>query len=159
VELTSDSEPESVVEVGGPGLGFNANRRQRSLSPVFPASDLRLRLSHREMTRHVAERGMAIPKRKRRPDHSITISARPPQPAPVVTISPERVPVITITTDRAQSPYSPQGWAELTNKPIAIVIVKVTIVIDSNLKANLGGFECTFYFMDAKESVRLTTED
>ena len=58
VELSSDSE--SVVEVGGPGLGFNGNRRVRSPSPVFPASDLRLRLSTIEMSRLAAEGRRAI---------------------------------------------------------------------------------------------------
>ena len=105
VELTSDSEPESVVEVGGHGIGFDANRREVSPTPIFPAVDLRLRLSDREMTRHVAERRVAVPKRKRRPDHAIHIPIRPPQPTPLITISPKRIPVITITTDRVQSPF------------------------------------------------------
>ena len=85
--------------------------------PVFPASDLRLRLSTIEMSRLAAERRKAIPKRKRRPDHSITYPARPlipiitipAQPAviPVITIPdpPANIPVITIVCDRAQSPY------------------------------------------------------
>ena len=115
VELFSDSE--SVVEVGGPGLGFNGNAEVRSPTPVFPASDLRLRLSTIEMSRLAAERRKAIPKRKRRPDHSITYPARPlihiitipAQPAviPVITIpaTPAIIPVITIVTDRAQSNY------------------------------------------------------
>jgi hypothetical protein len=64
-ELTSDSEPEYVVEVGGHGIGLDAHRREVSPMPIFPSVDLRLRLSDHEMTRRVAERRVAVSKRKR----------------------------------------------------------------------------------------------
>ena len=60
---------------------------------MFAASDLRLRLYNIEMTRRVAERRTAVPRRKRRPNHSINIPARPPPH------------ICRVTTDRAQSPF------------------------------------------------------
>jgi hypothetical protein len=94
VELATDSETESVVEVGGHGIGFNQNRREVTPTPRFPAVDLWLRLSNHEMTRHIAERRVPPPKRKCRPDYSIQLPIRPPQPAtiPVITLSPEQIP-------------------------------------------------------------------
>ena len=54
VELASDSDSESVAEVGGPGLGFNANRNSLIPPPRFLALDLRERLSSEEMARGAA---------------------------------------------------------------------------------------------------------
>ena len=91
VELSSDSGIEEMV--GGRGLGYrHQDRRNRSPTPVFQATDLRLRLSNTEMSRIAAERRAAIPRRRRRPDHQINFPARAP-------------PVFTITCDRSQSPF------------------------------------------------------
>ena len=90
VELSSDSGIDEMV--GGPGLGYRQERRNRSPTPLYMATDLRLRLSNTEMSRRAAERRAAIPRRRRRPDHQINFPARAP-------------PVFTITCDRSQSPF------------------------------------------------------
>ena len=54
VELATDSDSESVAEVGGHGLGFDSNRSSVIPPPRFIALDLRERLTGEEMVRAVA---------------------------------------------------------------------------------------------------------